>query len=607
MNAPSKRQTSGNETTESGHLTEAIPSRSSADAKGRSLRVWPVILLLIALWSLRIVPNLFDEKSMALMMAWFMGPLICVGLILLWWLFFSRASILEKVVGFTGLLAIVFACNAWADKTVKGFGLIIFVIPWGITAFALAMIASRAVAAPRRTLMGLLAAVAVFGFWDLVRTDEIRGDFQTRRSWRWEPTAEERFLEQVAARQPDDEGLPAPEMASPAWPAFRGPYRDGVQPGIALVEDWQADPPHEVWRIKVGPAWSSFAVAGDFLFTQEQRGDEEVVVAYDARNGQEIWVQAYPSRFWEVVGGSGPRATPTLSEDALFALGANGILLRLDPRTGQQAWRRDIREDAGREPPQWGFSSSPLVTHGVVIVHAGGAADKGVLAYDAETGEPRWSVAAGDHSYSSPQLSEVYGEPRVLTLTNHELTIIDPADGRLVGEYVWDYEGYRVVQPLVLDPASVLMGSPMGTGTRRVDLTAEGDEITAVERWTSRRINPYFNDYVPHKGYLYGFDNNIFVCIDLENGERKWKKGRYGNGQVLLLPDHDQLLVISEDGELVLLSAIPEKHVELAKHQVLEGRTWNHPVVVGDRLYVRNAEEAACIKLPIAAASVVNL
>ena len=139
----------------------------------------------------------------------------------------------------------------------------------------------------------------------------------------------------------------------------------------------------------------------------------------------------------------------------------------------------------------------------------------------------------------------------------------------------------------------------MGAGTRRIDLLPEGDEIFATERWTSTRINPYFNDYVAHQGYLYGFDNNIFTCIDLEDGARKWKQGRYGNGQVLLLPDADQLLIISEDGELVLLRANPEQHEELARHQVLDGRTWNHPVVVGNRVYVRNAEEAACFELPV--------
>ena len=112
-----------------------------------------------------------------------------------------------------------------------------------------------------------------------------------------------------------------------------------------------------------------------------------------------------------------------------------------------------------------------------------------------------------------------------------------------------------------------------------------------------------YNDYVAHKGYLYGFDNNIFACVDLENGERKWKRGRYGNGQVLLLPDGDQLLVISEDGEIVLLRATPEKLTELAKHRVLEGRTWNHPVLVGSRLYVRNGEEAACFEMPLANAN----
>ena len=532
-----------------------------------------------------------------------MGPLVCAALILLWWLLASRATWKEKLLGLVGLLVIAFAAHALADKSLKDFGLMMYMLPWGITAFALAVIVADSINAPRRVWLGLLAAAVGFGFWDLVRVDEIRGDFATTRNWRWQPSAEDQFLEGLVARQ-TVAGQPAtPEMGPPTWSGFRGPHRDGIQPGVVLGEDWETQPPREIWRVAVGPGWSSFSVAGDRLFTQEQRGEQEAVVCYDARNGNELWVHQDPARFWEVVGGAGPRATPTLHEGSLFALGANGLLNRLDPTTGEQIWQRDIRQDADREPPQWGFSSSPLVTHGVVIVHAGGAADKGLLAYDVETGDLRWSAPAGDHSYSSPQLAEVCGAPRVLALTNRELSMVDPTSGEIVGEHVWEYNGYRVVQPLVLAGNSVLMGTAIGTGTRRIDWTAADDELTAVERWTSRRMNPYFNDYVAHNGYLYGFDNKIFACVDLESGDRQWKQGRYGNGQVLLLPDGDQLLVISEDGELVLLRASPEQHLELAKLRALDGRTWNHPVVVGNRAYVRNATEAACFELPLATAA----
>jgi hypothetical protein len=184
-------------------------------------------------------------------------------------------------------------------------------------------------------------------------------------------------------------------------------------------------------------------------------------------------------------------------------------------------------------------------------------------------------------------------------LTNDGITLVDPVDGSLLGEHDWEFNGYRVVQPLVVENSSILLGSPMGTGTQRIEVRWDGAQFICEESWTSRGMNPYFNDYVMHDGYLYGFDNNIFACVDLNTGKRMWKRGRYGNGQVLLLPSGDQLLVISEQGEVVLLRATPEKLSEIARYKVLEGRTWNHPVLVGNRLYVRNGEEAGCFEVPL--------
>ena len=250
----------------------------------------------------------------------------------------------------------------------------------------------------------------------------------------------------------------------------------------------------------------------------------------------------------------------------------------------------------------WGFSSSPLVAHGRVIVHAGGSGDKGILAYDLATGEPAWGAPSGDHSYSSPQLATVAGRPCVLMLTNTGLTAHDPKTGQTQWEHEWKYEGYRVVQPLVVGEASVLLGTGAGSGTRRLDVKPDGAAPNVAERWTSSAMKPAFNDFVAHKGHLFGFDNNIFACIDLETGKKQWKEGRYGNGQVLLLPEADQLLVTSEKGELVLLRANPTRHEELARFPALKGKTWNHPILVGNRLYVRNGEEAAAFDLTLSAA-----
>ncbi|MCO6456327.1 MAG: PQQ-binding-like beta-propeller repeat protein [Pirellulaceae bacterium] len=582
------------------------PSSEQPAPRFRPLRVWPAVLCVALLWGLQLVPRLAEEMTMPVMMVGFMGPLASALLIVLWWLLLSRARLLERLVGLTGLIAVAAVTTVLSDKSIQTFGMMIYGLPWGFTGFALALIALGRWQSFGRTWLALLAALVGFGFWDLVRTDEIRGDFQTTRNWRWVPTAEDQFLQGLAEVPQSGEAPPATQtdaqpLAAAEWPGFRGPNRDGVVPGLVLTEDWKAQPPREIWRIQVGPGWSSFAVAGNRLFTQEQRGEDEVVVCYDAESGATVWVHQDSSRFWEAIGGAGPRATPTIADGMLFTLGANGLLNRLDPLTGQRIWQRDLTKDASRQPPTWGFSSSPLVTGGLVIVHVGGAEGQGVLAYDVESGRPRWAAPAGDHTYSSPHLAEVAGIPSVLLLDNHGLLLLDPADGTLQGQHAWKFEGYRVVQPLVLDGSSVLLGTAMGTGTRRVEVRADGERLQIETAWTSRYMNPYYNDYVAHEGYLYGFDNNIFACIDLATGARQWKGGRYGNGQVLLLPDQDQLLVLSEDGELVLLRATPQQHTELARHGVLEGRTWNHHVLVGNRLYVRNSEQAACFELALAA------
>jgi len=390
-------------------------------------------------------------------------------------------------------------------------------------------------------------------------------------------------------------------VADPEWSGFRGPNRDSVYTGPAIATDWTASPPELVWRIQVGPGWSSFAVAGDLLFTQEQRGDTEAIVAYSAQSGDQFWVQGVETRFDEPLGGPGPRATPTMANGSLFVMGANGHLLKLDPADGAVLWRTDLRDVTERDPPMWGFASSPLVVDNNVIVHAGGEDGTGVvLALDSQSGDQVWSSPVGGHSYSSAQLNSIAGQPTVLMLSHAGLALLDPASGEVRLDYSWEHDDYRSLQPHVIDGDSVVIPTGLGTGTRRIRVNASESLWQAEELWTSRYLKPDFNDFVIHDGYIYGFDRTTFTCVDLETGDRVWKRGRYGAGQVLLLQNSDALLVISERGKVVLLDADPGAHRELGEFQALEGKTWNHPVLVGNRLYVRNDQQAACYQLPLA-------
>jgi outer membrane protein assembly factor BamB len=570
----------------------------TSDPVRPTLRLWPALVLVAVLWLLGRVPVLVGEASPTVFMIGFFGPAACALLILVWWLAGSRATRREKLIGALGLAAILVITTLLAHPSVRGFSIIGNAVPWGFTAFVAGLVAARWVAPHRRLAIGLGAAALAFGFWTLVRMEGVWGDFRAQRAWRWQPTAEERYL--AEREQSTGTRAVARPIGEVEWPGFRGPRRDGVVPGAALAEDWTALPPRELWRIRVGPGWSSFAVAGRRLFTQEQRGELEVVVAYDAETGAELWAHESPSRFFETLGGAGPRATPTLSDGRLFALGAEGLLHRLDPTTGEVVWQADLRTDAEREPPMWGFASSPLVLDEVVLVHAGGEGDRGLLAYGVDDGRLRWGAPAGDHSYSSPQLAEIAGERYVPVVSGEGMTLHDPEDGTVVWDYEWSTETYRALQPLVVGDSSLLISTGQGVGTRRLDLRREAGGFSTTERWTSRGLKPDFNDYAAHEGHLYGFDPNILACIDLETGEQRWKGGRYGHGQLLLLPDADQLLVLSEKGEIVLVRATPEKLEELARLPVLHAKTWNHPVLVNDRLYVRNGEEAVALAMPLA-------
>ena len=567
----------------------------------RPLRIWPALLLLALVGAAKATPYLLTEFTPKVFTFVAFAPLIAGIGLLVWWMFASRATRAERWLGPLGVVLVAGAAYALMDQSLKGMGFMFYTLPTGVAAVLLALVLLRMASPTNRVWGAVFAAIIGFASWDVARNDGLWGDFKSSFHWRWEPTAEERLLASLSKENPSAVQTPSTgdQIEEPTWSDFRGAKRDGIVRGIVIDTDWQSHSPKELWRRRVGPGWSSFSVAGHSIFTQEQRGNAEVVVCYDADTGAERWVHESPARFWESVAGAGPRATPTLKDGLLFSVGATGLMHCLNPSTGALIWERDLAKDAARQPLMWGFASSPLIVDDLMIVYAGGADDKGVFAYDAKTGEPRWSVPAGDHSYSSPQRATIAGRDVVLMLTNTGISAIDPAVGKNIWSYDWKYEGYRAIQPLVLGESDIVVGTGMGTGTRRVTVAMSDSTPQITDQWTSLEMKPDFNDYVAHKGFLYGFDHNIFACIDLETGKRNWKKGRYGNGQVLLLPDADQLLILTETGEVVVVRTNPKSLEELARIKVLNGKTWNHPVLVENRLYVRNGEEAACLELPL--------
>jgi outer membrane protein assembly factor BamB len=436
----------------------------------------------------------------------------------------------------------------------------------------------------------------------LVRMEGLTGSGTTDIRWRWSPSSEDILLSKAAS----DESLSPPadlpattlQASQGDWTAMRGPAGDSRVPGLVISKDWSSSPPQLIWKRAVGPAWSSILVVGDRIFTQEQRGDVEFVTCYSADSGEPVWSHQTPGRFEEPLGGVGPRATPTLADGRIFAFGARGNLDCLNAVTGKSLWTVDAMADNEGRMPMWGFSSSPAVVDNLVIVFVGGETKEALVAYDVSSGQRVWQTAAGVESYSSPIAVTIHGVPQVLYLGDKKLVSVDPSTGRILWEHAGAKRGRPTCQPQRVGQSQLLI-SFAPYNSLLIEINNDNGQWSSREVWDSRALKPDFNDYVIHNGAIYGFDGTVFACVDLESGKRRWKKGRYGAGQVLLLPDMPALLVTTEQGELVLLDCNPDAHTELAKMQAIEGKTWNHPSIAHGRLYVRNAEEMACYQLPV--------
>ena len=578
---------------------DSIPSGISF----KTLRTWPASILLAVIVLCRYVPPFIEGASSQYWYVPVFFPMVASALMLIWWLAGSRATGREKLIGFFGVLVALTLTVLLSHASMRGLITTYLTLPLGMVGLGFgAYFNSRKQPKPRVTGV-LVCSVIAMSITLLLRNEGINGAYAFDLKSRWSASADDvTWVTAKASPSLVPSTGPAVDAAIAAaeWPGFRGADRMGHTKAPKLATDWNANPPKLLWKKTVGVGWSSFAVAGPFAFTQEQRGANEVTVCYDLATGGELWSQQREARFDEPMGGPGPRATPTLADGSVFTVSASGVLQRLKASTGEVVWQQDFKKLADREPPMWGYASSPLVTHSSVIIFAGGAGDKGVMAFDAATGKPRWSVACGPESYSSPQLSKILGEEMVLMLTNDGLLLLDPASGKVRLNYEWKFQGYRALQPTVIGDDVVLLPTPMSEGTRAILLSKKGEQLAAEELWTSKNMKTDFTELLTHKGYLYGIDGSMFSCVDIKTGNRVWKDGRYGKGEAVLLESSDQILITAEDGRVVLLQADPSGHKELASIKALSGKTWNHPVVVGNKLLVRNGSEAACYELPVA-------
>jgi outer membrane protein assembly factor BamB len=586
----------------------------------RSLRLWPGIVALTLQW---LAWFAFPAVFPAIAIYGLLFGVFAALVIVLWWLFFSRAPWLDRVGALLMMPLAVVAISPIVHTSLANVLIVLLSIPLLSLALVAWAVAARRVSGGLRLATLVASMFLACGVLTLIRTSGVTGGAHLDIHWRWTPTPEQRLLAQTreetvplpspAAAPPSPAPAPSPAAATtpaktpappvpekPAiWPGFRGPNRDDAIRGVQIETDWSTSPPVELWRRKVGPGWSSFAVRGALVYTQEQRGDDEDVSCYNLASGKVVWRHRDAARFWEPAAGAGPRGTPTVVDGRVYTLGATGIVNALDADSGAVVWSRNAQSDTGAKRPEWGFSSSPLVVNDVVIVAASGR----LVAYDVATGTPRWFAQTGGGSYSSPHLMTIGGVPQVVLLSGAGVTSVTPANGTPLWKHTW--ASMAILQPAQTSDGDVLIATGNligGLGTQRLAVARGSSGWTVQERWTSTALKPFFNDFVVHKGHAYGFDGSILACIDLQDGARTWKGGRYGHGQLLLLPDQDLMLVLSEEGELALVNATPDQFTEVARFPAaLEGKTWNHPVLAGTVLLVRNGEEMAAFRMSRAA------
>ena len=386
------------------------------------------------------------------------------------------------------------------------------------------------------------------------------------------------------------------------FPQFLGPDRNGEIEGARLSRDWTAEPPKLLWRRPVGRGWSGFSVSGNAALTQEQHSAEERVVRYELTTGRVEWATREVAHYQNALAGEGPRATPTIHGGRVYAMGGTGLLTAIELDSGTTLWKRDVIRDSASGVPVWGKSDSPLVLDGRVIVAGGKSAT--LVAYDAENGQEIWRAGEDGAGYASPIFATLAGVEQIVAFNGASLTGHDIQTGRVLWMQAWPRRQPNVAQPLLLPGDRLLASTGYGVGAKLFRVDKRPDDTLAAELvWESLRLKSKFANFIYYDGFVYGIDDGIMVCIDPENGRRKWKRGRYGHGQLLLVrargEDDGILIVQGEHGEVILVEPSPDELRELTRFRALDGKIWNPPTLAGRYLLVRNDAEAALFELPV--------
>ena len=377
------------------------------------------------------------------------------------------------------------------------------------------------------------------------------------------------------------------------WPQWRGPQRDGISRETGLLDTWPAGGPPQIWKTQgLGEGYSALAIANGRLFTQGQRGDHQFVLALDAATGKKLWETPTAPAFSQDKGG-GPRGTPTVDGDRVYALAGEGTLVSLDAKTGSVFWTMNIVQKFGAQAPNWGISESPLVDGNNLIVTPGGPG-AAVVALNKMTGIPVWKSQDEPAAYSSAVIAEVGGIRQIIVFTAKDVLGLRSSDGALLWNYKKVANRTANIATPIFQNGFVFVSSAYGTGCALLKLTAEGGTVRASEVYFSTAMMNHYSTSVMVDGTVYGFSNAILTAMNVETGQVAWRDRSVGKGSVAYADG--MLYLLSEDGVVGLAEATPASYKEKSRFQIPRGSfpTWVPPVISGGRLYLREQDNLYC-------------
>ena len=378
---------------------------------------------------------------------------------------------------------------------------------------------------------------------------------------------------------------PAPDD----WFQWRGPKRDGISAETGLLKAWPKGGPPLAWQGSgAGIGFSSFAASGGRLFTLGARDQIEYVMAFDRATGRKLW-EARNGRRFNNEQGDGPRGTPTLDGDRLYAFGGFGDLTCLDPATGRQIWTVNVTQAFGGSVPYWGYSESPLIVGDRLLVNAGGRRAS-IVAIDKTDGRTLWQQHNDEAAYSSPMLLRTGSLAQAVFFTAERALAVDPRDGRLLWSYNKVANNTANIATPVVRGTRVFLSSDYGTGAALLEVKAAGNIASASEVYFTREMRNHHSTSVLVGDHLYGFSSSILTALHFDTGAMAWRDRSVGKGSLIFADQ--RLYLYSEQGVVGLAEASPDRYREHGRFQIntLGPPTWSHPIVTGGLLIIRDQD-----------------